>query len=834
MCKKVDCIILTILKEEREHFLSNNKFFIMYETKSEAGVNYTEFDFLDKNSHIRKGVICDFGKRMGITNAIKFFHLISQKYKSLLYINAGVAAGIKRDTIGDVFCIEELQTICENNDTSVPEFQFKGTGDIPIDKYCGLADSDIIRESSGRLIKEIIDNGASDANILNQLFKRKHNKIASGKCVTTNSVIKDKETRDKLKSIRKSNVIEMEAYYIYDWFKLLQSLQVIEEKAEMLIFKVPSDTGVESEKELLERLGARDLAMSNLYMVVSHLICTLYQFHGTGLDVIKYWNENIFEQGIDDYAKKKNGEVLHNYFGKVIYDNQYNQISFDILCENICTSESITIIEGDAGTGKSTLLGLIYRELKKENNLLYIDLKSFDSNTNHDALCYCLKRIIQTTTNITLLIDSLTGDYEQNSDPSMKIFLELQKQMNSFSGVNVNLCIGSDISNSKWTKSRIYERDLTTNKSNVFKIYLLKETCYSKKLEEIIMCFAKFYYEDVKQQEDFITTINKYIIENSISFIDFRLLIMFAQKFHLVKKKSFFDFIHGYFPNDSVRKILIDAIHNKYEYNQNHDEFKLMYKNIYTRSFMMSFAILDKILKKDFSYFKENILIFSDNINFFFNNLVNEHSRECIDFLRHMESYENVDDSLLSIKIQILYALSNSKDVKYKNTIIGFLAKEFEMAKQRVLRHDTSPAFVIFRTTGIALARIKNSMEPMDDINEIVCRNQNLRRYNLYFHLMYYSQQEFSYNDISASLFDVRFETLVITFDTLKRQCMKNSLLMNHILLTLLSLAEFSGELSYSIENFRDLESLLEDSIENFKENNEEIYSYARKIVSQI
>ncbi|MDO4312454.1 MAG: hypothetical protein Q4C52_05165 [Eubacteriales bacterium] len=796
--KKVDCIILTILQEERENLLKNNDKFIVYPTEMKDGVNYTEFVFLDRNCDVRTGVICDFGKLMGITNAIKLFFLVSQKYESLLYINAGVAAGVSGFHIGDVFCVTELQTICENNDTSIDDFQFKGADDISIDHYQGIINSNVIKKSSEAAIVEIIAAAQEKEYFqIIDLFKHKFNKVVSGKCVTTSSVIKDDVTKAELKKIRKLNVIEMEAYYFHDWFKLYQRLGLVEKKAKVLVFKVPSDSGEKREKAMLEEVGARELAMNNLYMVISHLLCSEYRFESVGRDSIDYWNDCIFKDYVDKCAQKENSIVLSDYFSRIIYNKEYVQVDFRTLCENVCKSGSITIIEGDAGTGKSTLLGLIFNELKAENNLLYIDLKHLISNSNYKVICNFLTRIVKEKENITLLIDSLVGDYEQQkNEPIMEVFLKIQEELNSFEDVNVSVCIGSDISDNKWTKSRVYERDLTANKSNVCKVYLLKEAYYSNSLKDIITKFAQFYYSDKEKAADFVEIIEEYVKKHNISFIDFRMLKMFADKLELVKSKNFFDFIHAYvLPNR--RRALISAIHNGKDYNPNDKEYELMYKNIYTRSYIMAYAIFDKIKKGDKQYFSENVLIFSDNINYFFSALVGENIKCCLEFCASIQSDDKCSDYLLAIKTQILYALSNVTDNKNRSEVLRMLDDEFDAARQRIKTDKTSQSFVIFRTTGIALAKVRQDSEPINIINDVICKNKELRKYNLFFHFLYYSQQEFSYNDINAEIGNVNFETIVITYNTLMRQLKSSGLLKYHIFLTLVSLIEFSKDIKH-------------------------------------
>ena len=120
---------------------------------------------------------------------------------------------------------------------------------------------------------------------------------------------------------------------------------------------------------------------------------------------------------------------------------------------------------------------------------------------------------------------------------------------------------------------------------------------------------------------------------------------------------------------------------------------------------------------------------------------------------------------------------------------------EFNNIKLKFEEDETKQKFIVYRTIGIAYGKISSDSNSIVEINNKIYSKELLRRYNLYFHFLYYSQQEFCYEDLKEKFEEISFEIILATYNTLLRQIENSSLLSEHACLTLISFLEFSNEL---------------------------------------
>ena len=119
----VDCIIFSILKEEKDlfiDFLRKKGFFDREVCETNAcghsGLSAEKLSFIDKNRKIRTCVVCSLArneniKERGNAAAYKLLYIISRFYKSGFYINIGVVGAFgAKVKLGEVFLVS--QNVC--------------------------------------------------------------------------------------------------------------------------------------------------------------------------------------------------------------------------------------------------------------------------------------------------------------------------------------------------------------------------------------------------------------------------------------------------------------------------------------------------------------------------------------------------------------------------------------------------------------------------------------------------------------------------------------------------------------------------------------------------
>lgn len=330
-----DCAIITVLREEMKLFLDKFKENILIKEKKQ---NYTTFYFCDKKNNVRNGIIYNVGSDMGNTEACRLMYEFTRKYKADIYINVGLACGVNDVEIGDVIMVSDCFSLSENNSTTsqlqktplenydkdYAESVFNNISEEFIVSFKNYSKTEI--ENTELIIDKKIKS-KKEREIAMDFFRNKINNIHFGKCATVPSVVKDKKTFDQIKGIRKCNILEMEAYYLALWHGIIKNNEnnKIDETSKFLILKSPSDNGISNTKTLLEKVGSRQLAMTNLSLVTKYLIEEIIDFHNSETKTIP----NLIEEF---YSNKSMDSTALNY---------EDRNSFNHLCSYIISNKSI-------------------------------------------------------------------------------------------------------------------------------------------------------------------------------------------------------------------------------------------------------------------------------------------------------------------------------------------------------------------------------------------------------------------------------------------------------------------------------------------------------------
>lgn len=856
--KIVDCIILAMLREERELFLENNNCLIYDEAK--AHEDFLEFKFFDKNLKLRTGVLCSGDRAMGNNEAGKLFYRLSREYASKLYINIGVAGYINDANIGDVIIVEENYSLCEKN---VANSELQKT-DAPIDKnfirktvFKKIRESylnkfNILTQSRMRNLRiKLSDYAMTNSinedllNSLNSTCGHNHNTIKLGGCATYHSVVKDDGTRAEIKKIRKTNIVDMEAYYFNDWHILIKEEEKNNAKqdSKMIFVKSISDTAIENEKAILEKIDSRALAMSNIYDVVTYYISFLHNFPKKETeDLYQYFKKTISDLHTDKLIKYEMGayNALDKLCSYLIIEEQINGKDFkgtyiDVTCELLKKENQTLVLQGRPGKGKSTFISYVYRKIEQERPAVFISIPELQNETNNTPVAvslYLLKRLLESNKNLTVFIDGVEGSRKKTSEENEEILKNIIDILSLNDNRNISICIGA------WNLECISDEDIINRISannETTKLTFKSISSLDGNIKSFVSDFADFYkYCDPTFDIDNFVKKAMEIISNEkfqLKYVDFRLLHIFAKhKQILNRSKSIFEFINKYstfYAENNLQEVINKVgliISNRHVI----DDSGLLTKNIYSRAYIFSKFLYQAFTTNDthnIEIILSNQYILSDNINLFLEHLLNSDENKAKKFaIKVIEYLKKYEDCNMCSKIQLLYNVSTIKNlnIDISNSIKEYILSEIQKIDQHILDEVESHIIIGYRTLAIILNnRFKNS-KYLKRFNALISASSTeenaeiVRKINKNFHLLYYSQTEFTYSKVEESNIPFEPEVLWNTYQILKRNITSEGLSKDFIetcILTIIQLIKYINEINLPLNSVLS-KAELEDCLE--------------------
>lgn len=461
----VDCIIFTILEEEKNSLLGSNEecfsrplnSFIHIEcdqskTSSELGI--TRLDFFDKDGIKRNCVICNFKKkedkkRMGNAEAGKLFYLISREFISDFYINVGVTGAFSdKAKLATVYFVNSTLSLISKDSNSQ-----LSTGLQPVISY-QIADTvfnsiqtntyiyNKIVESISTRIDTFLKNNLKDKEILTKYLpsrdvdekaeiKNKINHdsnknksvfisgnklIKEGNCLTFPFVLKNKEEiQTQLTPLQNWDLVDMEAAFFQEWHSMMQKIEPTHcpLKSELLLIKSTSDTCEEKSKKQLSPV--RTLAMENIFDVLSQYLAKVHTFstkRTESLFLNKYIYQQISKEELPNILNQNQNELFFdNFFSLIaeINNKKNSQSLLAYLCELLSDNYNSIIITGDPGKGKNVLLALIFKSYLGEK--IYISIEQIIRNTNFS---------------LDVIIDSLFDLFEKTEKKYVIFFADFE------------------------------------------------------------------------------------------------------------------------------------------------------------------------------------------------------------------------------------------------------------------------------------------------------------------------------------------------------------------------------------------------------------------------
>ena len=774
---EVDCALLMMLDEERDLFLQQNSQLIV-EKVDDAG--FIDFTFFDKKGILRKGVIFSKGKKMGNTEACKMFYQFSRRYKAHLYINLGVAGFFKDINIGDVLIAEQLSTLGENNATNVP-WQSEGgrLRNVP-----NLPDSNAaywvsFKENSKKRLeafyKKLRAHPKFTENDFSYLMKEKYNKVKKGGCITVPEVIKG--GRDRFPQIRTGNVVDMEAYYLYDWHELIKEIEPLQaiEKSAFLCLKSVSDMADEN-KSIVEECGSRTLAMANLCDVVCTYLTTIHNFTRNEEETIySYFHSTISNRSLDPLFLKDENGVMEKKFGNLCKFFMNSSSSKGIISEEdavvaayhfLSKPKKTLVLSGHSGTGKSTFISYVYSKISKERQAILIDFSKFNEFTipTNRQVVFLLKQLLSQENPIAVFLDGISVNDE--------IYDLLLNALHGKAYANLSLCIGDITEGLPYSMNTTVRNpdDLLPRDATIERYSFGGISVYSPHLQPLLKGLAE-YFDGIQEGIFKADEVLQYMHDSHLSHVDFRLLKMFSDNWI---ESNFYKFMDKYCAQKEKRAIYSELYsHVPFTLHQNqtlNDEEKRAYRtlnqNSYTRAYLFANCIAGIVIdgkKEKIVELLKSDYILSNDMNLLLKLKLEEAATLpdiFIENLLPLLSNQEVATSQ-SAQTQLFYNIfqikPHSLDIKTRRKKL--LLAQVKYAKEQWNRCESSGKdyyhwSLQYRTLSILmwynLDEHNRKRDFLDEYNQLLLTNSEVHRHNLFFHFYHYSYKEFTFKQVNS------------------------------------------------------------------------------------
>lgn len=808
--KKVDCALLFMLQEERDLFLRNNNEFII---KKCEDTDFLEFIFFDKDLVLREGVMISSGTNMGNSEAAKLMYKLSRNYKASIYINLGVAALVSELNIGDVLIASRISTLGENNasdkkpqtkDLTMPTAYV----DFSFNKL-NLCSDKLKNESTQEvsILKNKFQNKGIDLSEYDGMKNFKHNKIVKGRCLTVNEVVKNKEEFLKESEVRKVNVLDMEAYYIGDWYYFIKSTEdlIIDANSHFLCFKSVSDYG-DNNKNVMEECGSREIAMKNLYRVVSEFCVNIYDYEREEeRTIIDFLSQEISEISLDPFVDKDcsiDVNSFQNLFEYLIYID--NDSSFE---KNKCIESAYDLIInkdyalflfGRSGTGKSTFMSYLYLYAKKKNNrAILVDFSKFNSliGISEAIIVNLIGKILEYDTELLLLFDGL--------DEGTSSYRLLVKALNNVSKniSKISFCVGNT---KEENNGQLY--DIIKMKKNIIDISFSGVSVFAPEYVKFVEKSVKFLRLEFNKND-----YKDFIADSKIENVDFRLLSMYAKDHNSQEKRvNLHTFVNEVINKKYSNYLDLVEYYPPFEFEKKEFETDSFFYNILRNSYFYGYAIASKIIQiftendeEKIKKFIKQEYILSDDMNLMFEHILRNKRNRNMTIRNIVSALEKYEPSI-SVETQLLYSIvrvSDKIDNPYYDDIKNLFGRMLKKAKDNISNLQDNKKkniwLIQYRTLCIINGKYlgcDNSL--LYDYNKRILELDSwYAKINMNFHLFYYSKRHFSFteilelsiNEIDVEMFNNTYYKLVHSIISSDVEKNKALLLMNVITLLYLT-----------------------------------------------
>lgn len=445
------------------------------------------------------------------------------------------------------------------------------------------------------------------------------------------------------------------------------------------------------------------------------------------------------------------------------------------VCEKIinCKTQCPLMISGHPGTGKSTLLSLIYLNFfpPTGSRKYLIDLHKFDNLDCREAIkklrsaINLISREIKTSKSVYLFIDGLNF-YERLSNDLVSVLRDYLERQYKNNKVFVVLAVGKLDENlfPPFRKSKqlpfVPNERITLSPiladSGSFKIMaekvlslngIIPKRCPTGKSEES-KAKAKRYNE---------------IIDKSIAFckkmggnyIEYRTMTIFSEGYlslgDAIFNKKIGVFLLDYFNTQISSKIKLG------QYAKDVTEFLLrtdvekkwlsaiVFKSSVFRDFLFAYHYLEVIKSSNFEELKVFNCIFTASVNRILVDLITQNQTdECAIIKLMIIMYNKMGDKA---KAQAAYILGRASSPVSKKIVKDFLKEQFKLLLESFDKIKSSQDLaMLFRSVGISLIYLGvNDYET--SFYHALIYDEVIKRININFHIAYYSNCAYKIGD---------------------------------------------------------------------------------------
>ena len=468
-------------------------------------------------------------------------------------------------------------------------------------------------------------------------------------------------------------------------------------------------------------------------------------------------------------------------------------LDFDMVYDKIKTSKQgcPLIIYGQPGTGKSTLLSLLYLRLHDENTYwtYYLDLQSFDekgadytSEQLEKEYCFIGDNIVKDS-RVMLFIDGL-NEYSRLKPKHEHKLRNQIRLWQAAENVQIVCSIGIQDTNHYPPFIRFASKTQLESESRIELVPInTNSSCFSNLTNKVLEFKGVYTSQKAKTQDDkhklrdsFINFCNLLDGGNS-TFRSILVLVDRCKRSHddLLSQPAAIvlrDYFNSFLSNDSIAKIASEAADFLLNEKRN---VKLSPYCLKSDAFLDFFFALSYIIFLSQSSGKtipsEELrkynCIFTARINRFVVQLMcsNPSLEEAVLY----SICENFKNMPVKAKNQAVYLLGRFTDTNIKALAEDFLLKQFELAlKEYSFSQKSNDEVMLLRSMGISLLKLGCNKHE-DEFYELLIFDENMSRINRHFHITYYKNDSYKLtdNDIVDNRKVYDFEDIKRTYDFL-------------------------------------------------------------------
>jgi len=452
------------------------------------------------------------------------------------------------------------------------------------------------------------------------------------------------------------------------------------------------------------------------------------------------------------------------------------KIDFSSIMHNICKSNTANAlcIFGEPGTGKSTLLSLLYLDFKENNKLssyipIYIDLHYYEherksikeAKKDLEMRINKLKKLISDQSGKALLFIDGLDEYQRNNEVLARYVLAfvddssvVEKAVFAIGNISKSMRLPAGM---QTIKNRKFDETISLDLINTQGSEFFQITKHLLKLHKELL--------DSKDYSKITDKIRNLATMASGNFTDFRtinfLVLQYKYRNEILDQSIGEIYINYYSSSRSiielnnlaeqVTKFMIDK-------KKNYENTKMIhvFKSSSIRNFLFAYHYVETIINKNDYNFRYFNSIFNPCVNRFVISIINSNNKKCTDFVSSVtDLYDKLTEKQ---QIQILYFLGR---VKYeKEKALKYLLEAYKYCSTK--KNDTSindhNYLMRYRTAGIGLIYAEHNEIADDFYNDLIYHGK-LKELNRLFHLDYYTNDLYTIGeerDLNADILCTR------------------------------------------------------------------------------